>query len=103
MKPKAVNVLERYDLEVLRTWKVRGAILCESDKGLFIFWKSGPQAAEPLFKCRKLWYDESNKFQDPQTAEVQPRDNARGCPVKRALLCGSPRVSNGSLDPFEVC
>lgn len=36
MKPKAVNVLERYDLEVLRTWKVRGAVLCESDKGLFI-------------------------------------------------------------------
>lgn len=36
MKPKAVNVLERYDMEVLRTWKVRGAILCESDKGLFI-------------------------------------------------------------------
>lgn len=36
MKPKAVNVLERYDLEVLRTWKVRGAILCEADKGLFI-------------------------------------------------------------------
>ena len=35
MKPKAVNVLERYDLEVLRTWKVRGAILCETDKGLF--------------------------------------------------------------------
>lgn len=37
MKPKAVNMLERYDLEVLRTWKVRGAILCETDKGLFIF------------------------------------------------------------------
>lgn len=36
MKPKAVNVLERYDLEVLRTWKVRGAILCETGKGLFI-------------------------------------------------------------------
>ena len=36
MKPKAVNVLERYDLEVLRTWKVRGAVLCETDKGLFI-------------------------------------------------------------------
>jgi len=36
VKPKAVNVLERYGLEVLRTWKVRGAIVCESDKGLFI-------------------------------------------------------------------
>ncbi len=41
MKPKAVNVLERYDLEVLRTWKVRGAILCESDKGLFILKELG--------------------------------------------------------------
>ncbi len=41
MKPKAVNVLERYDLEVLRTWKVRGAILCESDKGLFILKEFG--------------------------------------------------------------
>lgn len=41
MKPKAVNVLERYDLEVLRTWKVRGAILCEADKGLFILKEFG--------------------------------------------------------------
>lgn len=41
MKPKAVNMFERYDLEVLRTWKVRGAILCEADKGLFILKEFG--------------------------------------------------------------
>lgn len=41
MKPKASNVLERYDLEVLRTCKVRGAILCEADKGLFILKEFG--------------------------------------------------------------
>ncbi len=41
MKPKAANVLEGYDLEVLRTWKVRGAILCETDKGLFILKEFG--------------------------------------------------------------
>ncbi len=33
---RAVSVLENYEIEVLRTWKGRGAILCESDKGLLI-------------------------------------------------------------------
>lgn len=36
MNDKAVSVLENYEIEVLRTWKGRGAILCESDKGLLI-------------------------------------------------------------------
>ena len=50
MKPKAVNVLERYDLEVLRTWKVRGAILCESDKGLFILKEFGGREEKLLLQ-----------------------------------------------------
>lgn len=33
---RAVSVLENYEIDVLRTWKGRGAILCESDKGLLI-------------------------------------------------------------------
>lgn len=33
---RAVGVLENYDIDVLRTWKGRGAILCDSDKGLLI-------------------------------------------------------------------
>ena len=36
MRPKAENVFDSYDLEVLRTWKVRSAILCEAKQGLFI-------------------------------------------------------------------
>lgn len=36
MNDRAVSLLENYDIEVLRTWKGRGAILCESDKGLLI-------------------------------------------------------------------
>ena len=36
MNDRAVGVLENYEIEVLRTWKGRGAILCESDKGLLI-------------------------------------------------------------------
>lgn len=36
MNDRAVSVLENYEIEVLRTWKGRGAILCESEKGLLI-------------------------------------------------------------------
>ena len=34
---RAVSLLEQYDLEVLRTRKGRGAILCETENGLYIF------------------------------------------------------------------
>lgn len=34
---RAVSLLEQYDLEVLRTRKGRGAILCETSNGLYIF------------------------------------------------------------------
>ncbi len=50
MKPKAANVLEGYDLEVLRTWKVRGAILCETDKGLFILKEFGGREEKLLLQ-----------------------------------------------------
>lgn len=33
---RAVNLLENYEIEVHRTWKGRGTILCESDQGLLI-------------------------------------------------------------------
>ncbi len=36
MNDRAASVLENYEIEVLRTWKGRGAILCESDRGLLI-------------------------------------------------------------------
>ncbi|MBQ8038786.1 MAG: CotS family spore coat protein [Lachnospiraceae bacterium] len=37
MNDRAVSLLEQYDLEVLRTGKGRGAILCETSNGLYIF------------------------------------------------------------------
>lgn len=37
MNDRAVSLLEQYDLEVLRTRKGRGAILCETSNGLYIF------------------------------------------------------------------
>lgn len=37
MNDRCVSLLENYDIEVLRTWKGRGAILCEAKEGSFIF------------------------------------------------------------------
>lgn len=62
MKPKAVNVLERYDLEVLRTWKVRGAILCESDKGLFILKEFGGREEKLLLQDAFLTFIKQRGF-----------------------------------------
>lgn len=36
MNSKAVNLLSEYDMNVVQSWRGRGAILCDTDKGLFI-------------------------------------------------------------------
>ncbi len=36
VEDKRINVLENYDLQVLRTYKGRGALICETDQGLKI-------------------------------------------------------------------
>ena len=43
MNDRSVSLLDHYEIEVNRTWKGRGAILCESDRGLLILKEySGP-------------------------------------------------------------
>lgn len=36
MNDRSISLLENYDIEVLRTWKGRGAILCETKQGILI-------------------------------------------------------------------
>ena len=36
MNDRSVSLLDNYDIEVLRTWKGRGAILCETSQGILI-------------------------------------------------------------------
>ena len=37
MNDRCVSLLDNYDVEVLRTTKGRGAILCETNQGMLIF------------------------------------------------------------------
>ena len=36
MNDRMISILDNYDMTVLRTWKGRGAILCETEKGVRI-------------------------------------------------------------------
>ncbi len=48
MNDRAVELLEQYEIEVLRTRKGRGALICETDRGCLIFkeYKGTPEKAE---------------------------------------------------------
>ena len=50
MNDRAVSLLEQYEIEVRRTWKGRGAILCESDRGLLIMKEYGGPAEKVGFQ-----------------------------------------------------
>ena len=84
MKPKAVNMLERYDLEVLRTWKVRGAILCEADKGLFILKEYGGSTEKLMLQdafltfLKKQGFLQAEELYRNRDGELLTKD-AEGC------------------------
>ena len=50
MNDRAVSLFDHYDIEVNRTWKGRGAILCESDKGLLILKEYNNPANKVFFQ-----------------------------------------------------
>ncbi len=54
MNDRAVSLLEQYDLEVLRTRKGRGAILCETTSGLYIFKEYEGSMEKLMFQNRLL-------------------------------------------------
>ncbi|MDE5865508.1 MAG: CotS family spore coat protein [Lachnospiraceae bacterium] len=50
MNDRAVSLFDNYEIEIVRTWKGRGAILCESDKGLLILKEYNGPANKILFQ-----------------------------------------------------
>lgn len=50
MNDRAVSLFEHYDIEVRRTWKGRGAILCDSDRGLLILKEYSGSAQRAAFQ-----------------------------------------------------
>ena len=50
MNDRAVSLLDHYEIEVNRTWKGRGAILCDSDRGLLILKEYCGPAEKVIFQ-----------------------------------------------------
>lgn len=53
-----VSLLENYEIEVLRTWKGRGAVLCETDKGTLILKEYAGHKDKCVFQnavLQRLW------------------------------------------------
>ncbi len=50
MNDRSVNLLENYDIEVLRTWKGRGAILCETKQGILILKEYAGRKEKAVFQ-----------------------------------------------------
>ncbi|HKM04979.1 MAG TPA: CotS family spore coat protein [Lachnospiraceae bacterium] len=63
MNDKAVSVLDNYELKVLRTWKGRGAILCDTNQGLKIIKEYiGPKDKLPFIDKLLLNMREAGQF-----------------------------------------
>ena len=126
MNDRAVSVLENYEIEVLRTWKGRGAILCESDQGLLILKEySGPKdkiifqdallraireqgfyRVETVLKTKEeelIVYDQDRTPYILKTyfegRECNVRDT-RECMQAVRTLAGLHKASQGSIEDF---
>lgn len=62
MNDRSVSLLENYDIEVLRTWKGRGAILCETTQGLLTLKEYAGHREKAVFQDALLTMVTENNF-----------------------------------------
>ncbi|MGN0304739.1 MAG: CotS family spore coat protein [Lachnospiraceae bacterium] len=70
MNDRAVSVLEKYDIEVLRSWRGRGAILCETKTGVKILKEYKGSGLRLLFQQKLLQNIKENGY--PWVEEILP-------------------------------
>lgn len=64
---RIVSLLENYNLDVLRTWKGRGALLCETDQGILILKEYGGHKDKCKFQDAVLHMIRSRGFLNIET------------------------------------
>lgn len=62
MNDRSVSLLDNYDIEVLRTWKGRGAILCETGKGILVLKEYAGHKEKAVFQDALLTLVKENGF-----------------------------------------
>ncbi|MDE6204019.1 MAG: CotS family spore coat protein, partial [Lachnospiraceae bacterium] len=64
MNDRSVGLLDNYDIEVLRTWKGRGAILCETRQGILILKEYGGHREKAVFQDTLLKHVQEMGFKN---------------------------------------
>lgn len=62
MNDRSISLLENYDIEVLRTWKGRGALLCETKQGILILKEYAGHREKAIFQDELLTMVSSRGF-----------------------------------------
>ena len=69
-----VSLLENYDIEVLRTWKGRGALLCETNRGVLILKEYVGHKDKCVFQDAALCMIQNNGFTNIETIVKNKED-----------------------------
>lgn len=67
MNDRSVSLLDNYDIEVLRTWKGRGAILCETGQGILILKEYAGHKEKAVFQDALLTLVKKNGFKNVES------------------------------------
>ncbi len=67
MNDRSVSVLDNYDIEVLRTWKGRGAILCETGQGILILKEYAGHKEKAVFQDALLTQVKEKGFKNVES------------------------------------
>lgn len=91
MNDRAVALLEQYDVEILRTRKGRGVILCDTDKGLLVFKEYEGNEAKLVLLTRLL-----SRIRDQGKVSAEEL-----LPTREGALC--VRENDGTAYILKTC
>ncbi len=74
MSDRSTIVLEKYEIEVLRTWKGRGAVLCETEQGILILKEYTGHREKVIFQDALLHMIRKNGF-DQVESIIRNKEN----------------------------
>lgn len=94
MNDRCVSLLENYEIEVLRTWKGRGAVLCETNQGTLILKEYAGHREKSVFQDAVLSHMQKQGFSNIETiirnkeGELLTTDHDGSCYVLKTYFEG---------------
>lgn len=94
MNDRSVSLLDKYDIEVLRTWKGRSAVLCETKQGIFILKEYAGHREKVAFQdallhiIREKGFHQAENILKNQDGELLTQDQDGTCYILKTYVEG---------------